>query len=273
VKLPACCALLFLAIPGASAAEDPLAAAFDRLYNFDFKGAHSRIDSFLGADPGDPLGYVARGSALLFGELDRLGILETEFFLDDGRIADKKKLKPDPNVRLRFYEAVRRGQTLAEAALGRNPRDTDALFSLALFSGLLTDYGAFVEKRQISSLRHAKTSQQYAVRLLAIDPKYADAYLTKGVSEYLLGSLPFFVRWFVRFEQAEGSKEKAVVNLQRVAREGRYMGPFARILLAVIALREKQPGEARMWLEGLVREFPENPLLRRELDKLSPKIR
>lgn len=256
-----------------TAAEDELAAAFARMYNFDFPGAHAHIDRYIAENPSNAIGYMARGAALLFSELDRLGILETEFFLDDDRIADKKKLKPDPDLRRRFYETTAKAQSLAEATLARDSQNTDALFSLALVYGLLTDYGAFVEKRQIASLGHAKTSQKYAVRLLAIDPGYADAYLTKGVSEYLLGSLPFFVRWFVRFEQAEGSKEKAVENLKLVAQNGRYMGPFARILLAVIALRDKRRDEARAWLGGLVRDYPQNPLLRRELAKVSAQIR
>ena len=138
---------------------------------------------------------------------------------------------------------------------------------------LLTDYAAFVEKRQFGSLTYVKQAQHYAVRLLAIDPEYADAYLTTGVSEYVLGSVPFFVKWFVKLEQTKGSKELAKKNLLIVAKGGRYFGPFARILLAVVALREKRTLDARVWLEGLVREFPQNALLRRELDKISPKIR
>jgi hypothetical protein len=62
-------------------------------------------------------------------------------------------------------------------------------------------------------------------------------------------------------------------NLDMVVKKGRYFGPFARILMAVVALREKRRSDARVWLEGLVREFPENKLLLKELDKISPKIR
>jgi len=93
------------------------------------------------------------------------------------------------------------------------------------------------------------------------------------VTEYVLGSVPFFVKWFVKFEEAKGSKEQAMRNLDMVVKKGRYFGPFARILMAVVALREKRRQDARMWLEGLVREFPENKLLLKELDKISPKIR
>ena len=81
------------------------------------------------------------------------------------------------------------------------------------------------------------------------------------------------MKWFVKLEQTKGSKELAKKNLLIVAKGGRYFSPFARILLAVVALREKRTLDARVWLEGLVREFPQNALLRRELEKISPKMR
>lgn len=243
------------------------------MYNFDFPGAHALIDLYIRGNEQDPLGYAARGTAHLFSEMDRLGILAGDFFLDDDRIADKRKLKPDPQVRDSFYWATAQSKERGERQLRLNSSDKNALLAMSLTYGLLTDYSAFVEKRQIGSLSYARQAQHYAVRLLAIDPSFADAYLTTGISEYLLGSLPFFVRWFVKFEEARGSKEQAQKNLRVVAKNGRYFGPFARILMAVVALREKRQRDARMWLEGLVREFPQNSLLRRELDKVSPRIR
>jgi hypothetical protein len=254
-------------------AESELDRAFQRMYNFDFPGAHGLIDRYVNANPNDPMGYASRASAHLFSEMDRLGILAADFFLDDDKIADKKQLSPDPAVRDAFYWATTQCRESAERQLASDAKDTNALLALSMVYGLITDYTAFVEKRQIGSLNYAKQSQHYAVRLLAIDPHFADAYLTTGVSEYLLGSVPFFVKWFVKLEQTKGSKEQAKKNLHVVATGGRFFGPFARILLAVVALREKRHSDARVWLAGLVREFPQNPLLRRELDKLSPKMR
>ncbi len=259
-----------LAVPGA---ETELDRAYRLMYNLDFSGAHTLIDRYIATHGDDPMGYASRASAFLFAEMDRLGILAADFFVDDDKIADKKKLKPDPKVRDAFYWATTQARERAEKQLAANARDANALLSMSVIFGLLTDYGAFVEKRQLTSLSYAKQSQHYAVRLLAVDPGNGDAYLTPAVSEYLLGSVPFFVKWFVKLEQTKGSKEIAVKNLMIVAKGGRFFGPFARILLAVVALREKRRQDARVWLEGLVREFPQNTLLRRELDKLSPKIR
>jgi hypothetical protein len=254
-------------------AESELDQAFVRMYNFDFAGAHGRIDAYVSGHEGDPLGYGARATAHLFSEMDRLGILASDFFSDDDKIADKKKLKPDPRVRDAFYWAAAQSRQRAETSLAVNGADTNALLAMSMHFGLLTDYAAFVERRQIGSLSYARQSQHFAVRLLKIDPEVGDAYLTTGISEYVLGSVPFFVKWFVKSEDAKGSKELAMKNLQMVVKKGRYFGPFARILMAVVALREKRTTDARLWLEGLVRDFPQNSLLRRELDKISPKMR
>lgn len=267
----------FLCLLGAGlvlrGAETDLDRAYEKMYNFDFAGAHRLIDAYVAANEADPMGYASRASAHLFSEMDRLGILAADFFLDDDKIADKKKLKPDPAVRDAFYWSIRQSRERAEMQVAADRTDTNALLALSMAFGLLTDYTAFVEKRQLASLTYAKQSQQYAVRLLSIDPGYADAYLTTGVSEYLLGSVPFFVKWFVKFEQTQGSKEQAIKNLSVVAKSGRFFGPFARILLAVVALREKRPSDAHNWLAGLVKDFPGNPLLRREFMKLSAKMR
>ncbi len=134
------------------------------------------------------------------------------------------------------------------------------------------DYTALVENRQLSSLSSARRANDYAQQLLKINPQYYDAYLTTGLNEYLLGSLPFFVRWFVHFDGVNGSKDQGIENLKLVARSGRYLRPFAKILLAICYLREKQPRETQKLLAALATEFPENPLLPKELAKVSSEL-
>jgi hypothetical protein len=85
--------------------------------------------------------------------------------------------------------------------------------------------------------------------------------------------MPFFVRWFVRFDGVEGQKSLATSKLERVAGAGRYLGPFARILLALLPVREKQPRRALAVLTQLSRDFPQNPLFRSEAQKVASMLR
>jgi hypothetical protein len=243
------------------------------MYNQDYAAAHEILDRTIAARPQDPLPYAFRASAYLFYELDRLGILESEFLTDDKQIAEKKKkLDPDPVNREKFVRAVHDVETRADAALQINPDDPQALFAMSVAQGVATDYMAFVEKKQFSSLSIAKRSNGYAQHLLRVDPKFYDAYLTAGISEYMVGSLPFFIRWFVHFDNVDGSKDRGVDRLRLVAREGHYFKPFSKIMLSIIGLREKRPQETQQWLTELAHDYPQNRLFRKELAKVNAQL-
>jgi len=262
-----------LAVPAFGAEPQPIDEAIRRLYDFNFPATHEILNAYIADHPKDPLPHAFRASAYLFYELNRMGVLESEFLIDDEKIAEKKKpINPDPAVRVQFEKALQETQQLADAALKLNPNDRDALFAMSCVQGVATDYMAFVDKRQLSSLSLAKRSNNYAQRLLKLDPKFYDAYLTAGISEYMIGSLPFFVKWFVHFDNVSGSKDRGKENLELVAREGHYFRPFAKILLGIIDLREKRPQDAQRLLAELAHDYPANPLFRKELMKLNSRL-
>ncbi len=246
--------------------------AFDRLYSFDFKGAHSILAAYISSHPGEALPYAVHAAAYLFRELDRLKILESQYFTSDKQVLARTKLKPDPQTRTALLEALQEAQSRAELTLRSNPNDVNALLAMCISQGVASDYTALVERRQWSSLSNAKLSNAYAQRLLKLQPPVYDAYVAAGISEYLLGSMPFFLRWFVRFDGISGSKGQALRELQLVSREGHYLKPFAKILLSIIYLREKEPLQAEALLRELAREYPRNPLYHTELASLMGRL-
>jgi hypothetical protein len=68
---------------------------------------------------------------------------------------------------------------------------------------------------------------------------------------------------------AETDKEEGIRNLRLTAEKGHYLLPFARLLLAVAALRDKDRESAAAILQDLAREFPNNRLYAEELAKLT----
>ncbi len=56
--------------------------------------------------------------------------------------------------------------------------------------------------------------------------------------------------------------------MKKVAQSGRYLKPFAKILLSIYYLREDQPAQSRSFLMELGRDYPDNPLFRKELGRL-----
>jgi hypothetical protein len=261
---------LFLGLAGGLAAQPVslIDQAFNRLYNFDFKQSQEILDRQRQLTPQDPLPLCVKAASHLFSELYRLKILELDFFTDDDKVVDRKALVPDPAVRRAFFQLLDDAGRLADARLASQPDDPGALFALSMATGLDTDYAALVERRRFGSFSLSKRNQAYARRLLALNPPVEDAYMTFGTVEYVVGSLPLVLRWLVRLAQISGSKEKAIEDLELVARRGRYYGPLARMMLAVIYVREKRPQKAAELLAGLVAEFPRNPLFRQELARV-----
>jgi hypothetical protein len=101
------------------------------------------------------------------------------------------------------------------------------------------------------------------------NPDAADAYLGLGTANYIIGSLPGSKKLFLGFAGIHGDKKKGIEQLEIAAKHGHYLRPFAKILLALTALREKKPEVARAEFMELVAEFPENPLFGSELAKLN----
>jgi len=240
------------------------------MYNLDFAGAHQTFQTWESTHPEDPLGPASNAAAYLFSEFARLHILESELFTDDDKFTRREKQSPDPMVQAAFESELKKAESMADLNMSRAPNDHRALFAKILAGGLRGDYTALIEKRNLAALSSMKLSRAMAERLLSEDPSYYDAYLAVGVENYLLGLNPAPVRWILHITGAETDKGDGLVKLRLTAEKGHYLAPFARLLLAVAALRDHDRNRARTLLSGLAQEFPLNPLYRRELDRITP---
>ncbi len=246
----------------------PLDRGYRQMYNLEFTDAHRTFQAYIKAHPEDPFGPTSDGAAYLFDEFDRLGVLQTKLFTDDGKFKGREKPSPDPVIRDKFNGAITQSQKIADAILQRSPGDHNALFVTVLNLGLEADYLSLVEKRDLAALAYTKRAGLAAEKLLAADPSCYDAYLATGFENYILGLNPAPVRWLLRIYGAETDKESGIQKLQLAATKGHYLLPFARLLLAVAALRDKDRNQARELLQNLAQEFPNNQLYRRELLRL-----
>ncbi len=266
---------VFLAalLTSASAADVPairtsLDQGFRLLYNLDFDQAHQVFLSWQQEHPQDPIGPTAEAAGLLFKEFHRLGVLESQFYTDDKSFMNREKVVPDPALRDGFNAALAKAQANANARLATSPQDRDALFAMTLSSGLQADYAAMIEKRNLPSLRYTREANDWAAKLLAVDPDCYDAHVATGFSKYIIGSMAAPVRWIMRLGGVSGDKKEGIAELQLTADHGQYLGPFARILLAIAYVRDKDTPRARSVLAALRDEFPKNPLFAREIARL-----
>lgn len=254
--------IALLAVP--AFAGTSLDDGYREMYNLDFAAAHGTFAEYQKLHPADPMGPVSDAAAYLFSELDRLHVLQSEFFTHDQHFVTDHKLAPDPLARRRFEEALDSAARLA----AQDPTSENSMFAGVMRSGLRSNYMALIEKRYGPSLSEMKSGRMLAEKLLARNPEYADAWLAVGVENYMLSIKAAPLRFFLRLSGAQTDRETGLAKLKITADKGRYLAPFARLMLAVAAMRDNKRADAAQLLQGLVREYPRNHLYAQELTRL-----
>ena len=245
-----------------------LEAGFHQMYNLDFSAAHKTFQEWEDLHPDDPLGAASNAAAYLFGEFERLHILEFDLFTDNGRIEDAEKKIADPANKAAFESELAKADQLADKTLSQSSEDRNALFAKSLTDGLRGNFAALVEDRKHDALGYLKSSRMTAEKLIALDPAYYDAYLAIGIENYLLGLRSAPSRWVLRLTGAETNKEKGLANIKMTAEKGCYLAPYARVLLVIASLRDRDRNTARKLLSQLAHDFPKNHLYQMELARL-----
>lgn len=268
-KVPLLIALVVFIGFGRSALAQNVDAMLDQsfrdMYNLQFDQALQIADQAKATDKTDPMPWVAQASAVLFRELDRLHILRSDLFISDTAFSARPAYSWNPASKKQFDDALAGAEQIAQTRIGRDKNDVRGLFALTLVNGLRANDAALITKHNMTSLSFTKTSTGFAERLLAISPNYYDAYIATGMGQYLIGSKSAPVRWILRLGGFKGDQEQGIKELTLVSEKGRYLAPFARILLAFNDLRHKNRGEARKKFASLHDQFPSNPLFTQEM--------
>jgi hypothetical protein len=269
-------ALLLLSLPFAAQAADQIVAApqtpldlgYVDLYNLDFPAAHGQFESWIRTHPEDPLGTASDAAAYLFGEFDRLSVIDVQLFANQSQFDSRGRLTPDPAVRKAFEQRADQTNQLADAALARNAKDANALYAKTLVCGMRSDYALMIDKHDVEALSYSKQASALSRQTLAVNPTLYDAYLASGVENYMLSLKWAPLRWVLSWTGAGTDKAEGLRLLNITATKGHYLAPFARMMLAVAAIRDGHPQKARDILTFLSQEFPHNNLYVRERDRI-----
>jgi len=255
--------------PQAHPAETPIELGYRQMYDLEFDAARQTFAAYKSQNPDDPVGPVSMAAAYLFAEFDRLRILQSAFFVHDENFrGEHSPLGPSQGMRAAFDREIDLAQRIASRRLASNPRDTNALFASVLALGLSSDYAGLIEKRDLAALSAMKQSRQLSEKLLSIDPHYYDAYIAGGVENYILSQKGLALRWLLRLGGAETDKAEGLRRVKLTAEKGHYLKPFARLLVAVAALRDGDIATAKNILGDLSQQFPHNRLYSEELSRL-----
>ena len=261
-------------IPSPSFTTVPeLSAGFDLLYQQKFAEARQSFAEWESRNPQQPFGEVAVAASYLFEELSRQGVLTSDFFLNEKKFLHGIDGRPDPERMSRFHDALARSRELAAQRQKTDPRDGEALLALTLAAGMESDAESILQKKHLEGLKRMKKANAYAKQLLAEHPDATDAYIAPGIANYVIGSQTGGTRFALWFGGVHGDKKLGMEQVARTAENGRYLRPFAKIILALAARREKQDALAQKLFRELTEQYPQNQQFASEYAKaLDPPV-
>ncbi len=240
---------------------------FHDLYIQKFPEAREIFQKWVNDHPDEPFGQVAIAASFLFEEFYLQHVLTSDYFLNDKRFLGGIAGTPDPDRIHGFEAAAANARNLAFQRLKKNSRDPEGLYTLTLVAGMESDANSMLLKKHLDALKHLKEANVNAELLLKERPDAYDAYVALGCANYIIGSLPGSARFMLWFGGIHGDKQLGMRQVQKTVAGGRYLKPFAQILLALSARREKQNDLAQNLLKDLTEEFPGNSVYIAEYEK------
>jgi len=235
-----------------------LSAGFDLLYRQRFAEAREAFANWESRNPEQPFGQVAIAAGYLFEELSHQGVLTSDFFLNEKKFLHGIEGNPDPERMSHFRDALARACELAREHQKTNPKDGEALLALTLAAGMESDAESILLKKHLAGLKSMKKANGYAKELLALHPDATDAYIALGIANYIIGSQSGGTRFALWFDGVHGDKKLGMEQVARTVEDGRYLRPFAKIILALAARREKQDSLAQRLFRELSEQYPDN---------------
>jgi tetratricopeptide (TPR) repeat protein len=238
--------------------------AFEQFYSMNYDDAIARFEKIESEHPGDPMAADYVLDAVLFRELNRLDLLDTTFYANDGFLTGKHTVAEDPAARERIKALADRAISEASAELKNNPNDVNALFARGWARSLLATYLGMAERAFGAGLHQALGARGDCDRVLQLDPRYEDAKLVVGVYQYVVGALPLAFKLLVGFVGIHGSKAEGMLLLRDDASHGVITQVEAKTAMMLFLRREAKYAEAAGIARGLAEQYPHDYLFRLE---------
>lgn len=255
------------AIPEESAngATTSVNQVLECIYNLQFGCAQKELEVWLGHHPDDlrALNYLA--NATLDQQLFDAGLLSSEVYVNRGSVFRKKKVPLPKGFEKSFLGILDKAQTLAEQRLRRNPRDEEALYWLGVTHSIRAEFEFILQRSFFAALHEGMAARQYNLQLQKVDPTNVDSLLVLGVSNYVLGSLPWYIKLLASIAGYHGNRQQGLEEVVQVSEKGHYAKVDARIVLVALYRREKMHSQELADLGDLARSYPQNFLFEEEI--------
>jgi hypothetical protein len=260
-----------------SAALTPEVVALRRegnaaLYNLDYATARAKFEEIKKRAPHHPAGDLYLATVVWLEHLNRSRRLQTSLYQNESSFyagADKAKEDNEGDVVDRevdraFRARMAQAKTKALALVARDKHDADAQYFLGAFYGVMAGYEASTARKFFAAMRNGSRSVDAHEKVLKLKPDYYDAYLSVGMYDYIVGTLPFAYKAVAALAGIRGNKQRGISRLQTIVEKETATADDARVMLLAIYQNEKRYQDALAILEQLSGKYPRSYLIKLE---------
>jgi len=241
-------------------------------YNIDYATARGKYEEIRKRLPQHPAGDLYLATLIWLEHLYKSRRLQTSLYKNDSSFyagAEKAREESegdavDPAVDRAFRDRMAQAKTKALALVSRNKNDADALFYLGSYYGVMAGYEASVARKFFSAIRNGSRCVDAHKKVLKLKPDYYDAFLSVGMYDYIVGSLPFGYKAIATIAGIRGNKERGIERLQTVVEKSADSADDARVLLLAVYQNEERYQDSLAILEYLSGKYPRSYLVKLE---------
>jgi tetratricopeptide (TPR) repeat protein len=244
----------------------------EALYNMDYATARAKFEEIKKIIPRHPAGDLYVATVFWLEHLNKSRRLQTSLYKNESSFyagADKAKEESegdavDPGPDREFRDRMAQAKTKALALVARNKNDADAQYFLGAYYGVMAGYEASTARKFYSAMRNGSRSVGAHEKTVKLDPNYYDAYLSLGMYDYIVGSLPFMYKALAAVVGVHGNKQRGIARLKAVVEKETATADDARVMLLAIYQNEKRYEDALALLDQLSPKYPRSYLVKLE---------
>jgi len=244
----------------------------EALYNMDYAVARAKFEEIKKRAPYHPAGDLYIATVIWLEHLNKSRRLQTSLYQNESSFyagADKAKEDNegdvvDQTLDRSFRDRMAQAKTKALALVARNKNDADAQYFLGAYYGVMAGYEASTARKFFAAMRNGSRSVDAHEKVLKLKPDYYDAYLSVGMYDYIVGSLPFAYKAIAALAGIRGNKQRGITRLQTIVEKETATADDARVMLLAIYQNEKRYEDALALLEQLSAKYQRSYLIKLE---------
>ncbi len=233
-------------------------SGFTDLYDLEYSAAQKKFTKLAEQFPEHPGPPLYQATTVWLRELFLRQDLDLDKFISPGYFTEKTKQQMPEADRKFFMEKIDRARSLCDAILEKQPKNVAALYFRGAVEGVLASFYITIDHSVKEAFSHGKQAYKDDARVLKEDPEFYDAYMTVGTYEYIVGSIPWYIKWIAAIAGFHGSKEQGFKDLALAAEHGDFVGDDSRVLEMVLFVREQRYEDALKLAQYLHEKYPKN---------------